>query len=309
VKLALTMLAPPLGFALAARYRGFGAAATILILTPLALVSATGPQAAVNWRDLPPMATLMHLFLIVVAATCWILAAISRQLKWAVAEAVEAEKRKARFVATINHELRTPLNAILGFAELMRLQELKEDSAAVDDIQNSGKRLLAMVERVLSQSDRGASVFQLNRQRIRLNTIFVRVLEDVRPECERAGCTIEVATPPDLLVTVDPRALRQMLLVLMSQPLRRSSAGSSILISGLRSPAGVVIEVQADGLSEGAQDSRDKLEIQLLNALALAQGGRLEMVREGRASRLARLTLFEDRAQLDRSGGNRGIAG
>jgi signal transduction histidine kinase len=289
VRLAMTLVPAPLGFALAARFRGLGASAAVLLITPFAIISATGPNAQINWSDLPPITTMMHIYLLVLTATCWVLAAISRQLKWAVAEAVEAEKRKARYVATINHELRTPLNAILGFSELMRLQDLREEGQPFEDIHESGRRLLAMIEQLLSQSDRGASVFRLNKEPVRLARLLTRTIDEMRAERQREDCKVTLDASDQLIMHADSRALRQMMLVLLSQALRRVGPQSEIAVCASDNGSELIIDVETQRPADYAQDSREKLELQLLNALALAQGGRLETLRSGPRSRVVRL--------------------
>ena len=56
------------------------------------------------------------------------------------------------------------------------------------------------------------------------------------------------------------------------------------------------IEVKSRGLINAAADDRDKIEIQLANALALAHGARLHIIQSGSTGRIARLTFFATRA-------------
>jgi signal transduction histidine kinase len=299
VRVAMTVVPAPFGFALAARFRGMGAAVAILILTPLAILCVTGPNALGNWADLPPMATPMHVFLIMTSMTCWTLAAISRQRGWAIAEAVEARNAKARFVAQMNHELRTPLNAILGFSELMRMQNLREMRDELGPIQNihaSGQRLLAMIEGLLSQADRGTAVFELEKQPVRVAAAIAEALDELKGQYEEQRFTARVLADEQFVIEADPRALRQMLHVLLGYPLRFAGPGSNVTISTREVGADTVIEIDSTGLINAVADDRDKIEIQLVSALALAHGARLIVVQRDRGERLARLTFFATRS-------------
>ncbi len=62
-------------------------------------------------------------------------------------KAVESERLKSAFLATMNHELRTPLNHILGFSDLI-LAGVKPEVMIdyVKKIQESGKNLLSIIE-------------------------------------------------------------------------------------------------------------------------------------------------------------------
>lgn len=62
-------------------------------------------------------------------------------------------KTGADFLAKMSHDFRTPLNIIIGFTELM-LDEVpgkinEEQRSALNDILNSAKRLLELVNNTL----------------------------------------------------------------------------------------------------------------------------------------------------------------
>jgi len=68
-------------------------------------------------------------------------------------ESRKATQAKSEFMAHMSHELRTPLNVIIGFAELM-LDEVpgkinEEQRRSLNDIRNSGKRLLDLINDIL----------------------------------------------------------------------------------------------------------------------------------------------------------------
>lgn len=67
--------------------------------------------------------------------------------------AVEVDRMKTSFVASISHELRTPLHGLLGAAELMKNTAVDLfQSSMLDIIQNSGNTLLDVLEHVLDYS-------------------------------------------------------------------------------------------------------------------------------------------------------------
>ena len=79
-------------------------------------------------------------------------------------EANEELKRairiKSEFMAKMSHELRAPLNVIIGFAGLM-LDEVpgqinEEQRQSLNDILNSGKRLLELIDNILEKSEIGS---------------------------------------------------------------------------------------------------------------------------------------------------------
>src|SRR5439155_3016504 len=222
-----------------------------------------------------------------------------RQLKIALNDALEASQMKSRLIAMLNHELRTPLTAILGFSELIRLQNVRAIGDAIGPIENihaSGQRLLAMIEGLLSQADHGASVFDLSKQPLPLAKTLAVALAEIEPDIEEHGLAVSLSAAEDLVVDAAPRALKQMMLVLLSYPLRFVAPETTISVSAEHIGTNTIIEVNSRGLINAAADDRDKIEIQLANALALAHGARLHITQSGPTGRIARLTFFATRA-------------
>jgi two-component system cell cycle sensor histidine kinase PleC len=231
-----------------------------------------------------------------------VIAATSRQLKLALNDALEASRMKSRFIAMLNHELRTPLNAILGFSELMRMRQLRQLDDAIGPVENihaSGQRLLAMIEGLLNQADHGASVFELEKQPVEVSSAIAAAIDDRGGEfAELAdfGVTVSAIAREGLVIDADPRALRQMLTVLLTYPLRFVGPDGRITVSAEHDATDTIIEVSSRGLINAAADDRDKIEVQLVEALALAHGARLTIIQSDRCMRIARLTFFATRA-------------
>jgi signal transduction histidine kinase len=298
VMLAKRLLPMPFVLALAARFRAYGSAIGILIFSTIAVLSLTGAHASVNWTAVTPPTTPMHVLLLVTAATSMVIAATSRQLKLALNEALEASQMKSRFIAMLNHELRTPLNAILGFSELMRMRQLRQIDDAIGPLANihaSGQRLLAMIEGLLNSADHGASAFELEKQPVELGATIAATVDEM-PEFAELGVTISIVVPGQLWIDADPRALKQMLGVLLAYPLRFVGPDARIVILAEHSATDTIIQISSQGLINAAVDDRDKIEVQLVDALALAHGARLTIRHSDRSSRIARLTFFATRA-------------
>jgi signal transduction histidine kinase len=296
--LAKRLLPMPFVLALAARFRAYGSAIGILIFSTIAVLSLTGAHASVNWTAVTPPTTPMHVLLLVTAATSMVIAATSRQLKLALNEALEASQMKSRFIAMLNHELRTPLNAILGFSELMRMRQLRQIDDAIGPLANihaSGQRLLAMIEGLLNSADHGASAFELEKQPVELGATIAATVDEM-PEFAELGVTISIVVPGQLWIDADPRALKQMLGVLLAYPLRFVGPDARIVILAEHSATDTIIQISSQGLINAAVDDRDKIEVQLVDALALAHGARLTIRHSDRSSRIARLTFFATRA-------------
>ena len=181
----------------------------------------------------------------------------------------------------------------------MRLQNqraLGDALAPIDNIHASGQRLLATIEGLLNQADEGASAFEIHKQRLNLREMIETSIDGMRAEIDEHGCVAEISVADDLEIEADPRALRQMLSVLLIYPQRFVGPQARIEVSAARMGANTVIAVDSNGLINAVEDDRDKIELQLVRALALAHGARLHIAQQGREGRSARLTFFATHA-------------
>ncbi len=69
-------------------------------------------------------------------------------------EAVHSEKVKTSYVTHLSHEIRTPMNAILGFAELLKQDDLEreEHNQYIDIINDNGHMLLNLLNNIINMA-------------------------------------------------------------------------------------------------------------------------------------------------------------
>src|SRR5207244_3669887 len=107
------------------------------------------------------------------------------ELETANAQIAEVSRLKSEFLANMSHELRTPLNAILGFSELLRddlagkITE-KQRKDCLDNIHNSGKHLLSLINNVLDLTKIEAGRMDLVYEEFGVDSALREVLNVVR---------------------------------------------------------------------------------------------------------------------------------
>jgi len=163
-------------------------------------------------------------------------------------------KAKSRFLATMSHELRTPLNAIMGFSEVMKDEMFGQHSAPIyreyaNDIYDSGRHLLQLINEILDLSRIEAGRYELVEERAHLG--------DIAQDCQRLltlrangkGLHVELAIDPDLpQVWIDVRAIRQICLNLLSNAIKFTPKGGSVTITvAPTSDGGQILSVRDTG--------------------------------------------------------------
>src|SRR5512141_1026963 len=178
------------------------------------------------------------------------LAELNKQLKERQRELEQAMGVRNRFYASMSHELRTPINAVIGYSTLMidniygPLNEKQREG--LQRTLRAARHLLELVNDVLDLSKIEAGKIELAMQPVNVPTLIDDLFVTVRPLADEHGTTLtfEHSEEP-MMVTTDPRRLRQILLNLLSNAIK----------FGLQKPIRVVSErTEAGGISVSVID-------------------------------------------------------
>lgn len=174
-------------------------------------------------------------------------------------DAERIAKSKSQFLATMSHELRTPLNAIIGFSELLTNAGIvppndprREEYARI--INGSGQHLLEVVNAILDMSKIENGMMTVEQERVEAALVIASSRELLAVRAAEKSVALVEALAPDLPdIIADRRALKQVLLNLMSNAVKFTPAGGEVTITAVRDREHVEIVV-ADtgcGIAEG----------------------------------------------------------
>jgi len=96
------------------------------------------------------------------------------KIRKAEQKAIENDRLKTAFLQNISHEIRTPMNGIIGFAELLKNQDVpgEQKSGYVDVIIKSSEQLLKIVNQVLDISLIESGNTPVRESKIHLNNLI-----------------------------------------------------------------------------------------------------------------------------------------
>jgi cell cycle sensor histidine kinase DivJ len=168
-------------------------------------------------------------------------------------EAERIATSKSQFLATMSHELRTPLNAIIGFSELLvQPGMVPPDDPRRDEyariINGSGQHLLEVVNAILDMSKIESGMMTVEQERVEVGQVIrsSRELLAVRAADKAVALTESLAPDlPDLIA--DRRALKQVLLNLMSNAVKFTPHGGDVTVTAVRDRDHVEIVVADNG--------------------------------------------------------------
>ena len=144
----------------------------------------------------------------------------------------EANLAKEEFIANMSHEIRTPLNAILGLSRHLENRfEDEENRATLQNIIQSGKHLQSLIENVLDFSKIEAGQFELNPLKVNLQSELISVYTMLESSAKEKNIAMEKLLYGDLdvLVEIDSRRLRQILINIISNSIKFTDVGSVTL--------------------------------------------------------------------------------
>jgi signal transduction histidine kinase/ActR/RegA family two-component response regulator len=206
-------------------------------------------------------------------------AQLFRELQEQSVELELASRHKSEFLASMSHELRTPLNAVLGFSEVLLermfgdINERQEEY--LRDIHGSGKHLLELLNEILDLSKVEAGRMELEYSSFDLRTLLDVAVSMLR---ERAALhAVELVTEVDADVSElysDALRLKQILLNLLTNAVKFTGDGGSVVVRALREGPEIRITVTDTGIGVPEKDRERIFE-------SFQQGGRGSSREEG----------------------------
>ncbi|ADM09688.1 non-motile and phage-resistance protein [Parvularcula bermudensis HTCC2503] len=167
--------------------------------------------------------------------------------------AQEANRAKSEFLANMSHELRTPLNAINGFSELMK-EELfgplghKKYVEYIKDIHASGSHLLNLIDDILDLSKLEAGKLDLDLCQVDLDRLLKESLRLVEMQMREASLEFRSLTDHIPSVWADPRAVKQVILNVLSNAQKFTPQGGAVTVTTLVDLTTVTILIADTGI-------------------------------------------------------------
>ena len=182
------------------------------------------------------------------------LQALADDLRIAKNQSDASNEAKSRFLANMSHELRTPLNAVIGFSDIIANEQFGpvgqpayRDYAG--DIFRSGHHMLDLITDILTMAKLDVGQYEVAWDLVNLRETVDNVVRIAAGTAYAQGRTITVEPQtPWPCIEADERAVRQMVLNLLSNAAKFSAPGTPIEVQCRETVDEVIVTVIDHGI-------------------------------------------------------------
>ena len=158
------------------------------------------------------------------------------KLKKAMIKAEAANVAKSEFLANVSHEVRTPMNGILGYAELLRDQNLpNSQKKLVQNILNSSEHMLSILNDILDYSKIESGKVTIDNDEFDLHSLLESISSSFHQQAQSAGISLEMKKKGSLptWVYADAIKIRQILNNFIHNAIKFTKTGGIIIEADL----------------------------------------------------------------------------
>jgi signal transduction histidine kinase len=154
-------------------------------------------------------------------------------------ELIVATQRKDEFIARISHEVRTPLNTILGMSDILKEEIFgvldRQQLESLLTIDRSGEQLLSLMNDILDISNISQGKLELNFTNVAVLALCNSSLTFFTQQALDKQIQLNLQVSPGIdNIEVDERRIQQILTELLSNAVKFTPTGGSVILSVTR---------------------------------------------------------------------------
>ena len=192
----------------------------------------------------------------------------------------QVDVARKEFVATASHELRTPIFSLGGFVELLRDEDLDEETRRefLDTMAEQVERLQKLAVDLLDLSRLDAGSVALEREPVDLSELARAVLGEFKPALKSHETDPVLRLPARISARCDRERVAQIMRILLDNALRHTPEGTQVTVSSSRANGAARVTVADEG--PGLPDDRQVFERFYTGDAARGAGLGLAIARE-----------------------------
>jgi signal transduction histidine kinase len=166
-----------------------------------------------------------------------------------------SEKLQNQYLAQLAHELRTPLGVILWISDTLEDTALDEEQRQqLGQLEDAAKHLNFVTTDLLDFFKLEAGANTIVRALFDLDELARSAMRDFAEAAKVKGVDISVRAPESLPIAADQRQLRQVLHNLLSNALKFTESGGTVVIEAIDSGSNLELRVMDTGIGIAGAD-------------------------------------------------------
>ena len=165
-------------------------------------------------------------------------------------DAEDANRSKDDFLATVSHELRTPLTAVLGWAHMLRADDVPPDRLrhGLAVIERSARAQSRLIDDLLDVSRIVSNRLRMVREPVPFAQVIEAALDQLRPQAEAKQLDLQTDVSDSALVLGDPRRLEQVVSNLVGNAIKFTESPGHIRVRLERADRHLILSVSDTGV-------------------------------------------------------------
>ncbi len=158
---------------------------------------------------------------------------LSEGLKAAVSSELRSERLKAELISNVSHDLKTPLTSIVTYVDLLKQEEIENETAKdyIEVIDRKAKRLTVLTNDLFEAAKASSGDMPVNIETVDLNALVRQALGEFDEKLEKAELNVRLTLPEaPAYVKADGRLTWRVIDNLLNNVVKYGQTGSRVYI-------------------------------------------------------------------------------
>ncbi len=178
---------------------------------------------------------------------------------WDITERKKEKRQWEEFVAMITHDLKSPLTVINGYLQMMKMGVYgglsKKIGDVVDQMEQSGSRLLSMIEELLESYQLEVGYLNISRERCDIEKILNGCYSDNLNDAHDKNIDFKLSIDEGMpLVNVDCKQLSRVFNNLFGNAIKFTPRDGAVTVSAGESNGNLCVRIEDTGIGIPCKD-------------------------------------------------------
>ena len=158
---------------------------------------------------------------------------LSQGLENAVSSELRSERLKAELISNVSHDLKTPLTSIVTYVDLLKQEEIENETAKdyIEVIDRKAKRLTVLTNDLFEAAKASSGAMPVNIETVDLNALVRQALGEFDEKLEQAELEVRLLLPQQpSYVKADGRLTWRVIDNLLNNVVKYAQKGSRVYI-------------------------------------------------------------------------------